>query len=730
MARIYLNVWRVCDYESQISGITDKRGGIITKKSVGPLSDQGAIHGEVEKGIWLTPESELDRCFRDLAEISSDGIILSDATGKIVYFNRAAELLFGYRRRNVLGQPVEKLIPLSMAHCPKDGGEAPAAWEAQGVRRDRSCFPMAYSVSTCNGRAGRFTTYTVRDSIHRKYAKESMQLVSLVYRNSHDGMMIWDGSGIILDVNPAFTMLKGLAPEEAIGSHVRILRSGRHNREFYRSMWHIVDTTGTWLGEHWGQHKSGNAYPEWLSINTIFNSDGSVFRRVTTFSDITKIKQAETVIQKRAQFDFLTGLPNRHMFGERLDLCLCKAERDGGRLALLFLDLDRFKEVNDTLGHTMGDALLKQAAARLSSCVRSTDTVARLGGDEFAVIVASPADHAGVDRIARTILSKMAEPFCLGVDKVFISTSIGITFYPDDNTSLDALLNNADQAMYMAKSQGRNRHSYFTQSIQEAARMRMWLVSELHGALDGQQFFLVYQPIVTLATGLIDKAEALIRWRHPRRGLISPPEFIPIAEETGMITAIGDWVFREAARHAASWRTSYHPTFQVAVNASPVQFRSEGIDLESWLMFLRTIGLPTEGVMMEITEGVLLDTTAATSDQLLAFREAGIQIALDDFGTEYSFLSYLKRFDIDYVKIDQSFVNNLQDNTRDMALCEAIIVMAHKLGLKVIAEGIQTQEQSNMLRLAGCDYGQGNFFAGALSDIELQRLLAAQVATP
>jgi diguanylate cyclase (GGDEF)-like protein/PAS domain S-box-containing protein len=454
----------------------------------------------------------------------------------------------------------------------------------------------------------------------------------------------------------------------------------------------------------------------WISINTelLFDDQGKVNMVVSNFSDITEKKQSEEVIWNQANFDPLTGLPNRRLFQDHLKQEMRNARRADLPLALMFIDLDHFKDVNDTLGHETGDILLKEAAQRLGSCVRERDTVARLGGDEFTIILGELHNLDHVPFVAQNILEKMSEPFQLGIETAYISASIGITLYPDDARDVDALLRNADQAMYAAKNQGRNRYNYFTESMQRATQTRMWLANELRSALPGRQFRVLYQPIVELATGGIGKAEALIRWQHPTHGLIDPGVFIPIAEETGMINEIGDWVFRQVANQVKRWRTEYHPSFQISINRSPVQFRSKGSGDGSWFDYLEQLGLPGQSIAVEITEGMLLDASTSVSDQLLAFRDAGIQVSLDDFGTGYSSLSYLKKFDIDNLKIDQSFVRNLAPGSDDLALCEAIIVMAHKLNLKVIAEGVETRQQRDLLAAVGCDYAQGYLFSKAV----------------
>jgi len=482
--------------------------------------------------------------------------------------------------------------------------------------------------------------------------------------------------------------------------------------------------TSVFANEHRMLCKSGEW--KWIFSRGMLISrteEGEPLRMIGTHTDITERKLAEQTIWTQANFDPLTGLPNRYMFHNRLEQEIKKAHRAKQPLALMFLDLDRFKEINDTLGHAVGDALLKEAAERICGSVRETDTIARLGGDEFTIILSDLDNFSRVETIAGDILQKLSTPFQLGDEVVYVSASVGITLYPEDATKIEALLKNADQAMYAAKSLGRNRHHYFTPSMQQAAQGRMRLTLDLRNALAQKQFWVAYQPIVELATGSIHKAEALIRWQHPSRGLIAPNEFIPISEDTGLIVEIGEWVFREAAEQVKQWRTSIHPEFQVSVNKSPVQFSVANDTHAAWVKYLKQLGLPGQSITIEITERLLLDADAGIIEKLLGFRDAGIQVALDDFGTGYSSLSYLKKFNIDYLKIDQSFVRNLSSSSDDMVLCEAIIVMAHKLGMRAIAEGVETEEQKNLLIKAGCDYAQGWLFAEALPAKEFEKLL-------
>jgi diguanylate cyclase (GGDEF)-like protein len=455
---------------------------------------------------------------------------------------------------------------------------------------------------------------------------------------------------------------------------------------------------------------------KWVTMEA--TADTSRQACLTAVVDITDKKRAEEIILKQANIDTLTELPNRRMFFDRLGQAIKKSHREGKQLALMFLDLDHFKDINDTLGHDIGDGLLKKTTQRLQACIRETDTLARLGGDEFTVIMGELDDLKSVERVAQSILQSMTASFQLKNEHCYVSFSIGIALYPDDANDVDDLLKKADQAMYAAKQQGRNRMCFNAPAMQEAVETRLKLVNDLHDALATHQFWVAYQPIVELATGDIHKAEALIRWQHPTLGLISPAEFIPIAEETGMIIAIGEWVFHQAAQQVEQWRMHGHPLFQISVNKSPAQFGENQTD---WFQYLKHLGLPGTCIVVEITEGLLLDVSPIVAAKLLAFRDTGMQVSLDDFGTGYLSLSFLKKFHIDYLKIDQNFICHLTTNLTDFTLCEAIILMAHKLGMKVIAEGIETPEQRDLLLLAGCDYGQGYLFSKPVSAEEFEK---------
>ena len=482
---------------------------------------------------------------------------------------------------------------------------------------------------------------------------------------------------------------------------------------------HFRGDTPTYVNEHRILCKDG----QWKWILTrgmVISRDaqGLPLRMIGTHTDISNRKSAEALVWSQANFDPLTGLPNRRMLRERLLYALRRHHETGHTVAVLFIDLDHFKEVNDTLGHDSGDLLLIEAAHRIANSLGPQDTVARMGGDEFTVVLAQAPQGAELEEILQGLLGRLSAAFQLKSEQVFVSASIGVAMYPRDALQVEDLFKHADQALYVAKGAGRNRYSFFTPELQQAAQTRLRLAADLRAALPAGQFSMVYQPIVDMTSGKIGKAEALLRWHHPQRGMVSPVVFIPIAETTGLIIDIGEWVFREASMQVQRWREVLSPDFQISVNKSPVQFQAS--PQEPWRRALERMGLPGNSIAVEITEGVLLAATDNVLLQLQGLREAGMAVSLDDFGTGYSSLTYLQRFAIDTIKIDRSFVCNLHANSADLALCKAIITMAHELGMKVVAEGVETVEQRDLLVRAGCDFGQGYLFAKPMAAAEFE----------
>lgn len=528
-------------------------------------------------------------------------------------------------------------------------------------------------------------------------------------------LFVSPGSREILGVEPEVLMADSAVlrnrvhPEDlqALRDMVARLHRGRSQDELQLRL------TGPEGGVRWAQVQSREV-----------ERDGDTVVVNGVLIDVTARKLAEELVWHQAHFDGLTGLPNRMTLqGELLRLLQAAAGGDT-RIALLLIDLDRFKEVNDTHGHAVGDQLLAQAAQRLQACVDASGFVARMGGDEFVIVLPRATADADIEAVGTRVLAALARAFELPGETAYVSASIGVAVFPADAATPEDLLKHADQAMYLAKDGGRNRVCRFTSEIQAEAQHRQRLARDLRLALAQDQLFLVYQPIVDLRSGRIGKAEALLRWRHPELGVVSPDAFIPIAESTGQIVAIGEWVFRQAAQQVRQWRERLAPDFQISINRSPLQFRSADAGA-SWPEQLQALGLPGDALTVEITEGLLLDSDAGVHDQLQAFRRAGMRISLDDFGTGYSALAYLHRFELDVLKIDRSFVSGAAAGETGRSLCRAMVFMAHELGMEVVAEGVETDEQRAWLQRIGCDHAQGWLFGRPMAAESLERLVAA-----
>lgn len=671
----------------------------------------------------LSRDSELK--WRALFSNMTNGFILNevirDAEGQVVDFrflemNEPFEAMTGLTRSRLIGKRFREVFPDTQIDWVETYKDVVITGNPKYLENYSTELQRWFSAYAYRSGPDQFVEL-LQDITERKRVEEELKLAASVYQNSSEAMAVTDDKNRIIAVNPAFTELTGYRFDEVCGKYPKILSSGRQTKEFYQAMWDALNTSGHWEGEIWNRRKNGEEFIELLIINTIYKEDGSVGKRVALFSDITEKKRSEVLIWNQANFDPLTQLPNRRLFYDRLNQEIKKARRDHLRLALLFLDLDRFKDVNDTLGHAMGDELLIEAARRIRDCVRDSDTVARLGGDEFTVILTELSDAVDLKSVFQSIIECLNKPFQLGEDFAYVSVSIGVTIYPDDADNAESLLVNADQAMYTAKHQGRNRYCYFTRSMQENAQERARLSNDLHLALQSGQMQVYYQPIVELLSGDVYKAEALLRWFHPEQGLVNPSRFIPIAEETGAIGAIGDWVFRQAARQVKEWQHRYGIQFQVGVNKSPVQFQSDARHLHPWTDYLEELGIDGSSIVVEITEGLLLNASEHVTRKLLKFRDAGVQVAIDDFGTGYSSLSYLQLLEFDALKIDKSFISGI-DTTfvargarNGAAIVNAIIVLGHQLGYRIVAEGVETQEQCDWLKRIGCDVCQGFFFS-------------------
>jgi diguanylate cyclase (GGDEF)-like protein/PAS domain S-box-containing protein len=526
--------------------------------------------------------------------------------------------------------------------------------------------------------------------------------------------MITDGDNNIVSVNAAFTRITGYEAGEVIGKNPRLLRSERHDAAFYQELWDTLNTTGHWQGEIWDKRKNGEEYPKWLAITVVLGERDIVANYIAIFADITERKEAEGKIQYLAHFDSLTGLPNRALLQDRLKQALAAASRHKKQLSLLFLDLDHFKNINDSLGHDVGDLLLQAVAERLQGCVREGDTVSRLGGDEFVVVLLDIQKSDNAAYVAQKIVDELAVPFSLGEHVLYVTSSIGISLFPEDGRNSDILIRNADSAMYSAKTGGRNDYRFFTQDMNEQALARLALEIDLRQALALGEFRLHYQPQISSETGKVIGMEALIRWQHPVRGMVSPASFIPLAEELGLIVSIGDWVLREACRQNRAWQVQGLPPVPIAVNLSALQFLQQNLP-DKIHAILEETGLEPRYLELELTESTFMQDAEQTITMLQTLKAMGLQLAIDDFGTGYSSLSYLKRFPIDKLKIDQSFVRHLASDPDDAAIARTIINMGHSLRLEVIAEGVETAEQLVFLETEGCDHIQGYYFSKPLA---------------
>jgi diguanylate cyclase (GGDEF)-like protein/PAS domain S-box-containing protein len=571
-----------------------------------------------------------------------------------------------------------------------------------------------------DGRVLRMTG-TQSDISMQKNTEIELQFANTVYQAIGEAVMITDSSNRIVAVNNEYTQLTGYASSEVIGRPLNFMFSERHDEAFKQAIWHKLNATGIWEGEIWIQRKNGEEHAEWQLIHTSYDNKGDVLKRAVLISEVTEQKRTEETIRRHAYYDPLTGLPNRRLFQDRLGLEIRKANRANLPIALLYIDLDNFKEVNDKLGHEAGDSLLHEAALRISACVRESDTVARLSGDEFTVILSEIPDTRHTDYVAQKITTSLAMPYQIGGEIVHVSASIGISLFPDDAKDISTLMKNADLAMYDAKNKGRNRFVNFDPSRQMAEQSPF--ISDLREALVAGQFRLFFQPIIDLSTGRISKAETLIRWQHPKLGMVSPEEFIPLAEKSGLINQIGDWVFKEAARYAKHWSKHFSDDFQVSVNISAVQFASEYKEFAAkWPHLLQEIGLSGRNLAVEVREWMMLNAESGFMGKLHEFREAGIQVAIDDSELDSLTLSKYRKYDIDYLKIVQPFILDNMSDPNGLALSE-IIVMAHKLGFRLIAEGVETLRQHELLTSAKCDYAQGNFYSNPVPPEEFEALL-------
>jgi diguanylate cyclase (GGDEF)-like protein/PAS domain S-box-containing protein len=679
------------------------------------LFDTSAVPARARDG---DDASSPRRGFRWLADLPLFGAVVSaPGSREFLEFNERWCDMLGFSRAELTGLTWEDLTH------PDDVGKDAAVrarlvageleryeTEQRFVRKDGSMLHAHVEVTAMRGAfAGRdVLASTVHDITRWKMTDSTLRLAATVFDSTIEGIMVTDSDGVIVATNRAFSAITGYEETELVGRRPNILSSGRHTSDFYARMWTDVLQTGSWQGEVWNRHKSGRVYPSWVSINAVRDSSGQVVNYVAMNSDITQIKRSQDELAHQAHHDQLTGLPNRLLFQSRLDHALDVARRRQGRLAILFLDLDGFKHVNDSLGHPVGDDLLCRFSERLSSRVRAQETLARLGGDEFVILIEQLGTTGEAAALAEAVLKLVHEPFTLENvgHEVYIGTSIGISLYPDDAVDATALIKNADTALYQAKAGGRNTYRFYSASQGRAADKRMSLGSQLRKALDRDEFILHYQPQFAVGSNDLLGAEVLLRWQRPDGTLVKPHDFVPLAEDIGLILPLGERVLRMACEQLACWLAADVPAVRLGVNFSVRQFESPELE-QRVLDLLHQCRMPPHLLEIEITESVLMAEGDTVIRLLNRFKEMGLGIAIDDFGTGYSSLGYLKRFRADRLKIDRSFVRDLPGDGHDREIVSTIVSMARSLGLEVLAEGVERIEQLVCLEKLGCDAYQG-----------------------
>ncbi|RVU47238.1 putative bifunctional diguanylate cyclase/phosphodiesterase [Rubrivivax rivuli] len=549
-----------------------------------------------------------------------------------------------------------------------------------------------------------------------------------IVESSDDAIISKSLDGIVESWNPAAERLFGYSAAEMIGQPMTCIFPPERLAEEAYILEHLRQGERVLHFETVRRSKSGRQINVSVSISPIFDDSGRIVGASKIARDITERFRNQHVMWLQSNYDSLTGMPKRALFEERLDQLIAEAPAQGARLAVLYIDLDHFKQVNDGLGRIAGDQVIAAAAGRIRDGLRDTDSVARLGGDEFVVLLSPTASGDEIERVAKHVMEQLREPIQIETETVYISCSIGCSMYPQHGADAEELVRHADLAMFDAKTAGRNRLRFFAQPLEVSAQEQLKLGAALRTAVAQHELKLVYQPVVCLRTGQVHKCEALIRWHHPERGLVSPAQFIPLAESTGAIRDIGDWVFHEVTRQLQLWQARFGPDFQVSLNVSPLQLAPGAQDVGDWVRALRTAGVAGKSMVVEITESLMVQPEAGIAARLHALREAGVQLAIDDFGTGYSNLNNLSQMDLSFLKVDQSFTRRLGQPGRDHALVEAIVGMARSLGLQVIAEGVETKEQEAVLRELGCDYGQGYLYARPMPAPELERYIARQRA--
>ncbi|MBO8171044.1 MAG: EAL domain-containing protein [Bacillaceae bacterium] len=663
-----------------------------------------------------------------IIENMDEGIMVTNPEGTILSVNPSFTRTTGYEFNEVVGKTPRILQSgkhgLSFYRKMWKSLNQEGSWEGEiwNKRKNGEIYLQWLHINSIKGEDGNTLYYVAffSDLTSQRNQETELLLATKIIENTIEGVMVTDRHGRILFVNPAFTTVTGYLPDEVIGRNPRLLQSGRHDIRFYKEMWHQILHQGKWEGEIWNKRKNGDVYPEWLNISAVHNPDGEVTHYVAIFNDITVRKQADHQLQSLKYYDALTGLPNRTYFEKMLNRAAEETIKHQKHLAVFYIDLDRFKKINDAFGHTFGDRLLRSVAGRLQACLTEQHMMARLGGDEFTAILTDLDYQSEAFKIADKMISALTRPFFIDQQELFISPSIGISFYSGESDDLERILEHADTAMSRAKQQGGNQYRVYQQDMDTTSYHDVNLETEFRKSLKQNHFYVYYQPKIDLLTGVLIGAEALVRWNHPIHGPVSPQNFIGIAERNGLIGRLDEWVLESACRQARKWLDAGFPPISVSVNLSAIKLEQHNI-VETITDVLHRTGLPPEYLDLEITESSIIQNMESATVTLEKLKSLNIKLSLDDFGTGYSSLSYLSRLPIDILKIDQSFVKTLDTNQNNAAIVKAIISMAHSLELKVTAEGVENEKQLAYLREYHCDIGQGYYFDRPSESIEFEK---------
>jgi diguanylate cyclase (GGDEF)-like protein/PAS domain S-box-containing protein len=675
---------------------------------------EAAVRREAEKTKQALRRSE--NRYRQLVDHSPAPILLLQ-NGKIVFFNEAAKQALAISlEKPLLNKPASELFTdeasalLDSPNIKSASVQNERPIQTTFKRADGGTILVEVFVSLVEHEGAPATQLVFSNITNRKESDAKLQQAAQIIEHTMEGVLITDVDREIESVNPAFTEITGYSKSDIIHKQPQLLISNKHSMEFLNELWDHVTDTGSWRGELWNQRKNGEVYPVWMTISCVRDDKGDALHYVMVFSDITSLKQTQSQLEHLAHHDSLTNLPNRLLFEDRLEHALAQAKRQNRQLAVLFLDLDRFKNINDSLGHAMGDELLKEVAKRLQNILRDDDTAARLGGDEFTVLVENIDDPSQAAVVASKIQDKFKSPFKIAGRELHITASIGISIFPDDGKDVADLTKNADAAMYQAKEQGRNNYRYYTSELTRSAFERLLLETELRSALNEDQLLLYYQPQISLKNGEMTGAEALLRWHHPRLGIIPPARFIPLAEESGLIHEIGNWVLNETCQQTRYLYKQGLFQGRMAINLSVRQIMQTDLILR-FEQIIAESGCPPEILQLEVTEGIFMGQMKHSVPVLDVFKKLGVSIAIDDFGTGYSSLSYLKQLPIDKLKIDRSFIRDMPHDSDAVAITQAIVSLGKNLGLRITAEGIETMAQQSLLQKMGCQEGQGYLYS-------------------